>query len=444
MQKRIVILGGGESGIGAAILAQKEGFDVFLSDFGEITKNYKSELIEKGIGFEEEQHTQEKILNADLIIKSPGISDKAPIVKTIIEKGIPIESEIEFASKYTNAKIVAITGSNGKTTTTLLIYEILKNAGLNVQVAGNVGNSFAREVAKEQYDYFVLEISSFQLDNCFTFHPDIAVILNITPDHLDRYNYEFDKYIRAKYRIVQNLTCNDTFIYCSDDEVINKYNKELAKGTLLPFSIKTTEEQTGYLENNQIKININQNQFNMSIYELALQGKHNIYNSMAAAITSNVLKIRKDSVRESLMHFKGVEHRLEYVIKVHGIQFVNDSKATNVNSTWYGLESVKRPIVWIAGGTDKGNDYSQLNQLVKNKVKALICLGVDNTKLIKAFKDIVPVITETQSMIEAVGKSYKLSKKGDTVLLSPACASFDLFDNYEDRGRQFKSCVYNL
>ena len=444
MAKRIVILGGGESGVGAAILAQQQGFAVFLSDFGKIKENYKNELVKNNIDFEEEQHTQEKILNTDLVIKSPGISDKVPIIKAIIEKGIPIESEIEFASKYTDAKIIAITGSNGKTTTTLLTYEILKNAGLNVQVAGNVGNSFAREVAKNQYDYFVLEVSSFQLDNCYTFHPDIAVLLNITPDHLDRYGYEFDGYIRAKYRIIQNLTDNDSFIFCSDDEVINKYNSELAKGTRLPFSIKKTENQAGYLENNQIKININQNQLSMSIYELALQGKHNIYNSMAAAITSNVLKIRKDSVRESLMHFKGVEHRLEYVIKVHGIQFVNDSKATNVNSTWYGLESVKRPIVWIAGGTDKGNDYSQLNHLVKSKVKAIVCLGVDNTKLIEAFKDIVPVITETQSMIEAVGMSYKLSKKGDTVLLSPACASFDLFKNYEDRGRQFKNCVYNL
>ncbi len=444
MKERIVILGGGESGVGSAILAQQKGFEVFLSDFGKIKENLKNELNENNIEFEEEQHSFDKILNAQKVIKSPGISDKVPVIKAIIEKNIPIESEIEFASKYTDAKIIAITGSNGKTTTTLLTYEILKNAGLNVQVAGNIGNSFAREVAKNKYDYFVLEISSFQLDNCYTFHPDIAIILNITPDHLDRYEYEFDKYIRSKYRLIQNLTDDDAFIYCTDDEVINKYNPELSKGNLFPFSIKITENQAGYLENNQMKININQNQFNMSIYELALQGKHNLYNSMAAAITSNVLKIRKDSVRESLMHFKGVEHRLEYVIKVHGIQFINDSKATNVNSTWYALESVKRPIVWIAGGTDKGNDYSQLNYLVKSKVKAIICLGVDNKKLIEAFKDIVPVITETQSMIEAVGKSYNLSKKGDTVLLSPACASFDLFENYEDRGRQFKNCVYNL
>jgi len=444
MSKRIVILGGGESGTGAAILAQKQGFDVFLSDFGNIKDAYKNELTAHNIEFEEKQHTKEKILNADLIIKSPGIGRKTEIVKSVIEKNIPIESEIEFASKFTNAKIIAVTGSNGKTTTTSLIYEILKNAGLNVQIAGNIGNSFAREVNKSLYDYFVLEISSFQLDHCYTFHPDIALILNITPDHLDQYDYVFDKYVRAKYKIVQNLTDKDYFIYCSDDEVINQYNTSLAKGILLPFSIKKNKNQAAYLENNQMKININQNQFSMSIYDLALQGKHNFYNSMAAAITSNVLKIRKDSVRESLMNFKGVEHRLEYVIKVHGIQFINDSKATNVNSTWYALESVKRPIVWIAGGIDKGNDYHQLDYLVGNKVKAIVCLGLDNSKLVEAFKDIVPVITETQSMANAVIKAYRLAKKGDTVLLSPACASFDLFENYEDRGRQFKNSVYNL
>ncbi len=444
MSQRLVILGGGESGVGAGILALQQGFDVFLSDYGKIKDKFKKELIENNIPFEEEQHTEDQILNADIIIKSPGISEKVPIVKKIAEKGIPILSEIEFASRYTDAFIIAISGSNGKTTTTLLTYEILKNAGLNVQVAGNVGNSFAREVAKNGRDYYVLEVSSFQLDNCYDFHPNIAILLNITPDHLDRYNYEFDLYARSKYRLVQNLTDEDYFIYCSDDNTLNHYNQELAKGTLLPFSITKTDNQTAYLENNQIKININQNQFNMSIYELALQGKHNIYNSMVAAITGNVLKIRKDSVRESLMHFKGVEHRLEYVIKVHGIQFINDSKATNINSTWYALESVKRPIIWIAGGTDKGNDYEQLKHLVKEKVKALVCLGVDNSKLIKAFDGVVPVITETQSMIEAVGKSYKLATKGETVLLSPACASFDLFSNYEDRGRQFKNCVYNL
>lgn len=444
MSQKLVILGGGESGIGAGILAIKEGFNVFLSDFGKIKDKFKKKLIEYNIPFEEEQHTEEQILNADIIIKSPGISDKVPIVKKILDKGIPIQSEIEFASHFTDAFVIAISGSNGKTTTALLIYDLLKNAGLNVQIAGNIGNSFAYEVAKKEYNYFVLEVSSFQLDNCYDFHPNIAILLNITPDHLDRYNYEFDLYARSKYRLIQNLTKEDFFIYCSDDDTLNHYNRELAKGTLIPFSITKTENQTAFLNNNQININLNQNQFNMSIYELALQGKHNIYNSMVAAITGNVLKIRKDSVRESLMHFKGVEHRLEYVIKVHGIQFINDSKATNINSTWYALESVKRPIIWIAGGTDKGNDYEQLKHLVKDKVKALICLGIDNSKLIKAFDGVVPIITETQSMIEAVGKSYKLAKKGETVLLSPACASFDLFSNYEDRGRQFKNCVYNL
>jgi UDP-N-acetylmuramoylalanine--D-glutamate ligase len=445
MSKRITILGGGESGTGAAILSQQQGFETFLSEYGQLKKEYKEELTKHNIRFEEGGHSEDYILSSDEIIKSPGIPDTVPIVKKILEKGIPVISEIEFAARYTDATIVAITGSNGKTTTTLLTYDVLKKGGLNVAVGGNVGYSFARLVAEGDYDYFVLELSSFQLDNCYDFHPHIAAILNITPDHLDRYDYKFENYVKSKYRILQNLTESDYFIYGADDEVLQQYNKTLAKGILMPFT-QTTEVETGaFLQNEELIIKTNHKTlFTMSVYELSLQGKHNVYNSMVSAIAGNVLKIKKEKVRESLRTFKSIEHRLESVIKVHGVQFINDSKATNINSTWYALESIQKPIIWIAGGVDKGNDYTELYDLVKEKVKVLICLGVDNEKLKTAFADVVPTIVETNNMIDAVQKAYELSETGDNVLLSPACASFDLFNNYEDRGTQFKTAVFNL
>jgi UDP-N-acetylmuramoylalanine--D-glutamate ligase len=445
MSKRITILGGGESGTGAAILSQQQGFETFLSEYGQLKKEYKEELTKHNIRFEEGGHSEDYILSSDEIIKSPGIPDTVPIVKKILEKGIPVISEIEFAARYTDATIVAITGSNGKTTTTLLTYDVLKKGGLNVAVGGNVGYSFARLVAEGDYDYFVLELSSFQLDNCYDFHPHIAAILNITPDHLDRYDYKFENYVKSKYRILQNLTESDYFIYGADDEVLQQYNKTLAKGILMPFT-QTTEVETGaFLQNEELIIKTNHKTlFTMSVYELSLQGKHNVYNSMVSAIAGSVLKIKKEKVRESLRTFKSIEHRLEPVIKVHGVQFINDSKATNINSTWYALESIQKPIIWIAGGVDKGNDYTELYDLVKEKVKVLICLGVDNEKLKTAFADVVPTIVETNNMIDAVQKAYELSETGDNVLLSPACASFDLFNNYEDRGTQFKTAVFNL
>lgn len=445
MKERIVILGAGESGTGTAILAKDKGFDVFVSDFGKIRDNYKKILYDEGIEFEEEVHTVEKIINAAIIVKSPGIPDNAAIIKQAFSNGIPVISEIEFAGKFTSAKTICITGSNGKTTTTLLTYHILKKAGLNVGLAGNVGQSFAYQVARGDYDYFVLEISSFQLDGMFDFRADIAVLMNITPDHLDRYQFNFQNYIDSKFRIIQNQTENDYFIYCADDETITK---ELVKRNIparkLPFSIKKQITEGAYLSNNELILNFNNTEFNMSLLELALQGQHNTYNSMAAGIASQVLKIRKQTIRESLSDFQGVEHRLEPVMKIHGISFINDSKATNVNSTWYALESVDRPIVWIAGGVDKGNDYSMLKELVREKVKAIICLGLDNKKLKSFFAEDVEKIIEVKSMKEAVKNAYYLAKKDETVLLSPACASFDLFDNYEDRGRQFKHYVREL
>ncbi|MBN2683337.1 MAG: UDP-N-acetylmuramoyl-L-alanine--D-glutamate ligase [Bacteroidales bacterium] len=445
MKERIVILGGGESGAGSAVLAKLKGFEVFLSDFGEIKENYKALLNKYEIEWEEKCHSEEKILNAAEVIKSPGIPDSVAIVKKIIKKGIPIISEIEFAGRYNSAKTICITGSNGKTTTTLLTYHILKKAGLNVGLAGNVGKSFALQVAENHFEYYVIELSSFQLDGMFEFKADIAILMNITPDHLDRYNYDFSLYKDSKFRIIQNQDENCHFIYCIDDEEIYKELKKLnIKAVKMPFSLSSGENKSAYLENNKLTIHTQNFYLTMSIQELALQGNHNAYNSMAAALASSVFKIRKDIIRECLTDFQSVEHRLEPVFKVHGIEFINDSKATNVNSTWYALESYEKPIVWIAGGVDKGNDYSMLKQLVKNKVKAIVCLGTNNSKIHKAFSKIVPEIYDTNSMHDAVRTAYFIAKQGETVLLSPACASFDLFENYEDRGRQFKYEVGKL
>jgi len=443
--KRIVILGGGESGAGSAVLAQKKGFDVFLSDFGQIKPQYKSLLKKYQISWEEGKHTEDLILNADEIVKSPGIPDKAPIIQKIREAGIPIISEIEFAGRYTKAKKICITGSNGKTTTTSLIYHMMQKAGLNVGLAGNIGESFALQVAENEFDYYVIELSSFQLDNMYDFKADIAILLNITPDHLDRYDYKMQNYVESKFRITRNLAEDDCFIFCSDDEVtVEQLKRIVLRAQQLPFSQQTRISQAAWVENDHMYINYDNSEFVMSIHELSLKGKHNIYNSMAAGIAGQVLKIRKDIIRESLTDFQGVEHRLESVIKVRGVQYINDSKATNINSTWYALESMETPVVWIVGGTDKGNDYSALFELVKAKVKAIVCLGIDNSKIHKAFDGMVPIIVETHSATEAVQQSYKLSSPGDTVLLSPACASFDLFENYEDRGRKFKEAVREL
>ncbi|HQF27374.1 MAG TPA: UDP-N-acetylmuramoyl-L-alanine--D-glutamate ligase [Bacteroidia bacterium] len=443
--KKIVILGAAESGVGSAVLAQKLGMEVFVSDAGKIAEKYKKELVSRDIRFEEGSHTESEILSASEIIKSPGIPDKAPLVKKAKEQGIKIISEIEFAARYTDAKIIAITGTNGKTTTTMLTYHILQKAGMNVGLGGNVGKSFARQVAEENFDHYVLELSSFQLDGCYEFKADIGVLTNITPDHLDRYEYQLQNYVDSKFRILQNQTAADAFIYCADDELTMKEIAKLNPGMqLFPFSIYKKEGMSAWVEDEQLYIQTNNQQLNMSIHDLALQGKHNLYNSMASGIASRILDIRKDVVRESFSDFENIEHRLEFVNTVHGIDFINDSKATNVNSTWYALESIQNPIVWIAGGVDKGNDYDMISELVKSRVKALVCMGVDNMKLIEAFKDVVPVIVEAGSAEEAVQAAYRLGKKGDTVLLSPCCASFDLFENYEDRGRKFKAAVRAL
>ena len=441
----LAILGAGESGVGAAYLAKQQGYDVFVSDFGEIADNYKKQLQDWGIRFEEKQHTEAEILSAVEVIKSPGIPDKAPIVKKLKEKGIPVISEIEFAGRYCDAKIVGITGSNGKTTTSSLTYHILKNGGLNVGLAGNIGNSFAYQVATEKFDYYVLELSSFMLDDMYQFKADIGVLLNITPDHLDRYDYKMENYVASKFRITQNQTAADYFIYCADDpETLKGMQGVNIKAQQLPFSIEKNIETGAYLNNDNIVINTHQEHFEMSITELALQGKHNIYNSMASGIVAKVLELRNDTIRESMGNFKNIEHRLESVGKISGISFINDSKATNVNSTWYALESMTTDVILILGGVDKGNDYSMLKELVKQKVKAIVCLGKDNERIHRAFEDVVDIIVNTSSAEEAVQTSYHLATKGDTVLLSPACASFDLFRNYEDRGRQFKQAVKEL
>jgi UDP-N-acetylmuramoylalanine--D-glutamate ligase len=443
--KNIVILGAGESGAGAAVLAKKQGFTVFVSDMGKVADKYKTILIENGIEWEEGAHTLEKILKATEVIKSPGIPDGIELIKLLHEKEIPVISEIEFASRYTEAKIIGITGSNGKTTTTLLTYHMLKKAGLNVGLAGNVGDSFALQVAENNFDYYVLELSSFQLDGVKEFKADIAILLNVTPDHLDRYEYKFENYLNSKFKITNNQTKDDYFIYCKDDENIIKKLEELdIKAQKLPFSIKEKLENGAYLNDNEdIIYTINNDSLKMAINKLALYGKHNIYNSMASGIASRVLDLRKELVRESLSDFQNVEHRLESVAFVNGVEFINDSKATNINSVWYALESMTKPVVWIAGGVDKGNDYEELLPLVKEKVKALICLGTDNTKLRKAFDGVVDIY-ETSSALEAVKLSYKLALKGESVLLSPACASFDLFDDYEHRGQEFKKAVREL
>ncbi len=445
MKAKVAILGAGESGVGAAILAQKKGFDVFVSDMGTVKQKYKDVLSNFEIDFEEGKHSESRILESELVVKSPGIPDTAPLIQQLIAKGISVISEIEFAGRYTTAKTVCITGSNGKTTTTLLTYHILKSAGLNVGLAGNVGKSFAWQVAEENFDVYVIELSSFQLDGMFEFKADVAVLMNITPDHLDRYGYEMQNYVNSKFRILQNQTSEDYFVYCDDDEVIRKEIKERKiPAQQVPFGLGTPASPGAGVQENRIIINLNQNQFSMSILDLSLQGKHNTYNSMAAGIASMVFQIRNEQLRESMADFKGVEHRLEHFLKVHGIEFINDSKATNVNSTWYALESVHKPVVWIVGGVDKGNDYSMLKGLVLDKVKAIVCLGKNNAKIKDAFADCVNDIVETSSMEEAVKAAYYLARNGDSVLLSPACASFDLFENYEDRGNQFKKQVRNL
>ena len=445
MKKKIVILGAGESGAGSAVLALKQGFDVFVSDSSKIKDKYRELLDGKGIKWEECGHTESKIFSADEVIKSPGIKENAPLIVSIREKGIPVISEIEFAGRYTRAFKICVTGSNGKTTVTNLIYHILKNAGKNVAMTGNVGNSFAMAVAEGNYDYYVIELSSFQLDGMFSFKAEAAILMNITPDHLDRYDYKLQNYVDSKFRITRNQTRADFFIYWADDPIIRaELQKKEYGATMLPFSDTSKENMTAYVENEELIIDYPNKTRLMTIHELALKGRHNTYNSMAAAIAGKVVNIRKDVIRESLSDFQGVEHRLEPVIKVSGINFINDSKATNVNSAWYALECMETPVVWIVGGVDKGNDYSELFTVVKQKVKAIVCLGKDNRKIIGSFGDKVATIVETTSMEEAVRSAYYLAKKGETVLLSPCCASFDLFNNYEDRGRQFKAAVRNL
>jgi len=445
MNKKIVILGAGESGVGSAVLAQKHGFDVFVSDKGQI-KEYYREILEKyRIKWEEGTHNESIILSADEIIKSPGIPESAPIIKKIREKGIRVISEIEFAGRYAKGIKICITGSNGKTTVTNLIYHILKKAGMNAAMTGNVGNSFAMAVAEGSYDYYIIELSSFQLDGMYEFKADIAILMNITPDHLDRYDYKLQNYIDSKFRVIQNQQKDNFLIYWEGDPIIKtELSRKKYSMTLLPFSDEIKEGMTAYIENDELIIDYQDKTNIMTIHDFALKGRHNTYNSMAAAIAGKILNIHKKVIRESLADFQGVEHRLEPVITVCGINFINDSKATNVNSTWYAIECMENNIIWIVGGVDKGNDYSELFPVVKKKVKAIVCLGKDNKKIVEAFKDKVPTIVETTTMEEAVRASYYLAKKGETVLLSPACASFDLFKNYEDRGRQFKQAVRNL
>jgi len=443
--KRLVILGGGESGVGTAILGKKEGFDVFVSDMGKIKTVYQEVLNKYGIEWEDQQHTEEKIMNASLVMKSPGIPDKVEIVKKLHSHGIPVISEIEFAAPYTQAVTIGITGSNGKTTTTMLTYHLLKSAGLQVGLAGNIGKSFAWQVAETEQDYYVLELSSFQLDGIVQYKPHIAVLTNISPDHLDRYDYNYDNYINSKFRITMNQTEQDFLIYDADDEASTawlKNNKTNAQ--LIPFSISKTIEKGAYLKNNTMEVNINEEEFIMETEYIALEGKHNMKNAMAATSVAKLMKIRNATIRESLSNFQGVEHRLEKVLKIQNVQYINDSKATNVNATFFALDSMNTPTVWIVGGVDKGNDYSELMPLVREKVKAIVCLGVDNTKIIEAFGNVVDMVLEVDNMYDAVNMSAHLAEKGDMVLLSPACASFDLFENYEDRGNQFKRAVKEL
>lgn len=443
--KKLVILGAQESGVGAALLAKKQGIPVFLSDAGLIPERFSTQLDKAGIPYEQGGHTVNAVLDADEVVKSPGIPETASIVRALRAKDVPVIGEIEFAARYVNAPIIGITGSNGKTTTTLLVHHILKKAGMDVGLAGNVGTSFAGLVAKESHAMYVLELSSFQLDGTRTLKPHIAVLTNITPDHLDRYGNRMENYVNSKFRITMNQDAGDHFIYCADDPQTREgLRRHSVKARQWPFSIRVPIEQGGYLQNDNIHITTNKTTFNMSILELALQGKHNVCNSLAAGIAARVLEVRKDVVREALGDFQNVEHRLERVGMVNGVEFINDSKATNVNSTWYALESMEKPVIWVMGGEDKGNDYAELRDLVRQKVKAIVCLGVDNEKIHKAFGDIVENMVDVRSADQAVNTSYELSEPGDVVLLSPACASFDLFENYEDRGRRFKSAVRGL
>lgn len=443
--KRLVILGGGESGVGTAILGKKEGYEVFVSDKGKISEKYKKVLLHHAIAFEETQHTTAKIYNADVVMKSPGIPDTVALVQELKQRSVPVISEIEFASQFTAAKLIGITGSNGKTTTSLLTHHVLKTAGLDVGLAGNIGDSFAQQVAAQSYNEYVLELSSFQLDGIEEFRPHIAMITNITPDHLDRYAYKFENYIASKFRITKNQTSSDFLIYDADDEVIQQGLKLYKpQAQLVPFSITKELEYGAFLKEDKIITRLNREEFTMSISKLTLQGKHNTKNAMAAMMAARLLKVRKQTIAESLSNFEGAEHRLESVQKVNGVQFVNDSKATNVNATFYALECMEDPTVWIVGGVDKGNDYTDLMPLVREKVKAIVCLGLDNQKIIETFGNVVDILVETAGAEEAVKVANKIAKKGDTVLLSPACASFDLFENYEDRGRKFKQAVRSL
>lgn len=442
---RLVILGGGESGVGTAILGKKQGYDVFVSDFGKIKDHYKEVLTVNEIKWEEETHSEDEILNADLVMKSPGIPDKSPIVKKLTEKHIPIISEIEFAAPFTNAKTIGITGSNGKTTTTMLVYHLLQSAGMNVGLAGNIGKSFAWQVAEDKFDYYVLELSSFQLDGIINYKPHIAIITNISPDHLDRYEYKYENYIAAKFRITMNQTEEDFLIYDADDAAISEWlEHNKTKAQLIPFSLTKTFEKGAFINDNIMEVKLNEIEFDMETQYMALEGKHNMKNAMAATAVAKLMQIRKATIRESLSNFQGVEHRLEKVLKIQNVQYINDSKATNVNATFFALDSMNTPTVWIVGGVDKGNDYNELMSLVREKVKAIICLGVDNKKIIDVFGNVVDIMIEVTNMEDAVKMAQRLTEKGDSVLLSPACASFDLFENYEDRGNQFKQAVRNL
>ena len=446
MNSRIVILGAGESGVGSAILAQNKGFDVFVSDMSAIKPQYKAELEKRNIPYEEQQHTEALILNADEVIKSPGIPEKAPIIKALRAQNTPIVSEIEFAGRYTNAKTICITGSNGKTTTTMLTYHILCQAGYKVGLAGNVGRSFAWQVAEQEFDYYVIELSSFQLDGMYDFRADVAILLNITPDHLDRYEYKFQNYIDSKFRILQNMTKDQTFVYWSEDPVIKA---ELAKreiaATQAPFTINHIEGNKAWIEGEELIINFETQPLNININDITIKGTHNMYNSMAAAVAANIMGVKNETIRRSLATFQGVEHRLEYVATIRGVRYINDSKATNVNSCWYALQSMKTPVVLILGGTDKGNDYSEIADLVREKVHTLIFMGLDNKKLNEYFGlNTNCKIVDTDNLADAVRAAYEVAQKGDTVLLSPCCASFDLFKNYEDRGEQFKQAVKQL
>ena len=443
--KRLVVIGGGESGVGAAVLGKVKGMEVWLTDMGAIAPRYKEILDKWEISWEEGHHTEDKVLSADEIVKSPGVPLTAPLIVKAMAKGIPVISEIELAGRYTDAKMVCITGSNGKTTTTLLTYHIFKEAGLNVGLAGNVGKSLAMQVATEHHDVYVIELSSFQLDNMYDFKANIAVMLNITPDHLDRYDHKMENYTAAKFRIMQNQTSDDAFIYWEDDPIISAQLKSMqTEARLYPFSARDDKSCTAYLSDGEMHINVDGDEWSMPRNEMSLQGLHNVYNSMAASISASLMHIKKEHIRKALASFEAVEHRLEFVRSLNGVRYINDSKATNVNSTWYALESMTDPVVLILGGKDKGNDYSEIEQLVKDKVVAIVCLGVDNTKLHAFFDGMVPVVEDARSMQECIDKCHALAKDGQTVLLSPCCASFDLFNSYEDRGAQFKQCVNAL